>query len=316
MFILFVVFAVIALALLGGSFFLAGKNKQSPDYSGLSPRTGTRIGAAVVAIIAVIVLLFGSITSVGTKDIGVETAYGKTVGHLGPGLHLIAPWDSVTVLDGTIQTDSWRGSNNCLDVRIGYSQTACAEFVIRWRINPDKADSLFQNYRTFAKIQDSLVYQEISTALNTQLSNYNPLDAKNAPPLATVAQSVTSEMQQEIGPDGIDVLSTNIPILHYDPQTQNRINQIQSQYAQTLVATEQKATNKAVAAANAELSKNGQTLTPQILANNCLNLTTEAEKTGYQLPAGWNCNYVAGSGSNLAGIIANTSGSSSTASVK
>ena len=106
---------------------------------------------------------------------------------------------------------------NCVNVRIANQQTACVDISIRWRIQPNSADYLFQNYRTFDQVRDSLVTRELRSAVNNQLTNYNPLNSISVtgtgasnyptnPSLTQIATAVTKQMQSEIGTD-IDVIN-------------------------------------------------------------------------------------------------------------
>jgi len=276
-----------------------------------TPEAGRYVRAfGVGAIFIALLMIVGScVTTVSTKNIGIETVYGRTTGHLSNGLHFVAPWVGVTEMDAAIQTDTYQeGSSNsdntnvaagpCITVRIANQQTACVDLSIRWRINPNAADELYQNYRTFSNVQDSLVHREIAVSLNQQLADYNPLNTisvevtgTNYPPtpsLTTVSASVQAQMTQELK-DQIEVLSVLIPIMHFDPATQDRLNSLQEQEAQTRIAIAQQQTNTALAQANNDLTQNVD-LSPGALESRCLTLLQEALDKGMNPnPAAFNC---------------------------
>jgi regulator of protease activity HflC (stomatin/prohibitin superfamily) len=58
--------------------------------------------AVVAGVITVFVLILGSTTIVSTRNIGVVTTFGRPGGTLTNGLHMKAPWQSVTEMNGTI----------------------------------------------------------------------------------------------------------------------------------------------------------------------------------------------------------------------
>lgn len=89
-----------------------------------------------VAGLALAVLLASVVTFVGTRDIGVVTSFGRPERHLDNGIHLKAPWENVSTLDGAIQTDNYTGTEECTDIRIGNESMACVDNTIRWRIEP------------------------------------------------------------------------------------------------------------------------------------------------------------------------------------
>lgn len=301
MFYFFIVLFVITLIITGIWLSIRrNKNVQPADVR------GARRVAIGAAIVTAIVLFIACINTVGTKDVGIETAFGHTEGELGAGFHLTAPWINVTSMDAAIQTDSYVGRNNCLNVRVANQQTACVDISIRWRIEPQDADYLFQNYRTFNNVRDSLVTRELTAAVNTQLGNYNPLNSvagasASNPPLYVIARSVTLQMQREIGPDGIRVLSTIIPIMRFDTETQGRINQLQQQIALTRIADQERLTNLAQSKANAALSKSVNH-SPNVLVAQCLTILNQMVKQGQAVPAGFSC----WPGSGVAGVIANS----------
>lgn len=253
-----------------------------------------------LAIILALETFAYSFTIVSTKNVGIETEFGAVTGHLSNGPHLIAPWATVTEMDAAIQTDSYTDSKTddgpCISIRIGNQQTACVSTSIRWRINPAHADYLFKNYRTFDHVRDSLVTRELTQALNQQFSNYNPLNSlsttnpgdKRNPPLQVYAKRVADQMRREISSEGIEVLNTFIPYVSFDSQTQNRINQLQQQFALTRIAQQEKITNEAQAAANKALAASVNT-SPNVLVSQCFSILSEMVKQGQTVPPAFSC---------------------------
>lgn len=284
-------------------------------------RKWLRVSAWSCAALAVIFTFFSSLTIVSTKNVGIETSLGATAGELSNGGHMVPPWYKVTEMDAAVQTDSYTrakgDTNDCLSVRIANQQTGCLDISIRWRIcnahvtqsytdddgkqhkvacDTNAADELFQNYRTFDHVRDSLVTRELTAAANDAFADYNPLDsitlntsangAKN-PLLSTLAAEVTSTMRREIG-NQIEVLNTIIPIVHYDDATQQKINQLQQQVAQTRIAEQAKVTNEKQAAANKALAASVNT-SPNVLVAQCLSTLEEMVKNHLSVPAGFSC---------------------------
>lgn len=237
----------------------------------------TSVGLAIVCLLCV---FSASATVVSTKNEGIVTSFGRPVHSLSNGFHLVAPWQEVTEMDAAIQTDSHTqsDSNTCIDVRIAHQAIACVDASIRWRIQDDSADYLFQNYRDFDNVRDSLVTRELNAALNDTFESYDPLavDAEGnstAPTLKSLAADVTKQMQREIGAQ-INVLNVIIPVLHFDSNTQGRIQALQAQIAQTRIALQAVQTAKDQAAANrvlaASVSKD-----PNVLVSKCLDMMNE-----------------------------------------
>lgn len=85
LFYIFLFLAIVALIALGISFLIR-------DLRAL------RTCALVVALVACICLFFASWTSVGTKNLGVPTAFGHPEGSYGNGFHWKKPWVKVKQL--------------------------------------------------------------------------------------------------------------------------------------------------------------------------------------------------------------------------
>jgi hypothetical protein len=326
LFIFAIIFMVLA-ALLGAArlFIRLPKNRQewtSSEESKANTKKWLRISAWSCVGVALIMTFFSSLTIVSTKNVGIETSLGATAGELSNGGHMIPPWYKVTEMDAAVQTDSYvwdknPANSNCLSVRIANQQTGCLTISIRWRIcaaraaqfytgldakrrkivcDANAADELFQNYRTFDHVRDSLVTRELTAAVNDAFANYNPLDSitlntsangvKN-PLLSTLADQITSTMRREIGSQ-IEVLNTIIPIVHYDDATQQKINQLQQQVAQTRIAEQAKVTNEKQAEANKALAASVNT-SPNVLVAQCLTTLEEMVKNSQSVPPGFSC---------------------------
>jgi regulator of protease activity HflC (stomatin/prohibitin superfamily) len=254
------------------------------------------VGGTAVSLVALAALLFLSscLTQVSTKEFGVKTSFGRPVGSLTNGLHLKAPWDKVTEIDAAIQTDSHvQGEPTaCLSVRMAHQIVACADVSIRWRIQDGAADALFQNYRDFDNIRASLVTRELSASLNKAFEDYDPLavDEKGnstAPELSVLSAAVAQQMQSEIGSQ-ITVLSVIVPVLHFDTNTQGRLNALQAQIAQTRIADQAIQTATAQAQANSRLAAS-VSKDANVLVNKCYDLVSEMIAKGQAVPVGFSC---------------------------
>lgn len=267
---------------------------------------GLRIGGYVAVGLLALTLFVTSYNPVGTRNIGVVTAFGSTQGHLSNGLHLTWPWQSVTEMDAAVQTDTYNGSG-CIDVRIANQQTACVDVTERWQIRAQAADSLFQSYHTFDHVRNSLVTRELVNAINTQFADYNPFNTLQnggvqSDALNGLAVRVTNQMRSEIGGD-ITILNTIITFIRYDNATQARLNQLQQQIAATLIASQEQKTNNAQAIANRDLAASVNT-SPNVLVAQCMNTLQQMVKDGQSVPPGFSC-WPGGSGTP---VIANASG--------
>ncbi|MCA1983543.1 SPFH domain-containing protein [Nocardioides nematodiphilus] len=287
---------------------------------GAAPRSGRVIGLGLVAIavLTVIWVVADCVTTVGTKDVGVVTSFGKPTGRdLPNGVHLKAPWQKVTEMDAAIQPDEFAG-DHCIQVRIGDSSTACADLTIRWHIAPDEASSLFQNYRSNdvnATIRDSLVVTQLKGAVNDVLGAFNPLanvnEAANsvkdnteisaAPNLDDFSKQIATQMGERLaamnrGRAQIIIDSVTMSFLRLADTTQAKINAYQAEVGNTRIAEQRQKTATAEAAANKALA-DSVSKDPNVLVSKCLDTLEEMVKGGQAIPAGFSC--WPGAGSNL-----------------
>lgn len=308
-----IVFALIlvVVAVVLGTVRLPGKGTGGPR------RIPVAIRVAPV-VLAVIVVLLSCVTTVGTKDIGVVTTFGRPTGRdLENGLHVKLPWQKVNELDGAINPDSYTG-DSCIDVRIGDSTTACVEGTIRWRIVPDQASVLYQDYRSDnvnETIRDSLVKTQFNAALNDVLGKYNPLAAvatqasqglksdvspatSTAPNLDEFSDQVEKSMEEHLvtasnnsksaGRPQVQVVSVTLNFIHLATTTQDKINDFLKEVGATRVAEQHQQTAEAQANANKQLAAS-VAKDPNVLVSKCFDAVEEAIKSKYALPAGFSC---------------------------
>jgi len=249
----------------------------------------------VAGALAVLMLFFSSATIVSTKNVGIETAFGRPVGSLPNGFHLIQPWNEVTEMDAAIQTDNHvKGSDvlACITVRIAHQATACVDTSIRWRIEESAADSLFRDYRDFANVRDSLVTRDLNAALNAVFEDYDPLAIDQAgnstsPTLDSLSTKVLARVRDQIGSQ-INVLSVIIPVIHYDDNTQSKVNALLAQVAQTRIAEQAVITAQQQAIANQTLAQSVSN-DPNVLVSRCMDLLGEMVSKGQTIPIGFSC---------------------------
>jgi len=300
----------IGLFILAG-LILLGSTAIPEDTAATDRKWVSRVGKGV-GVVAVVTLIFSCLVVVSTKNVGVETTFGKPSGELPNGLHPKWPWEKVTEMDAAIQTDTYV-QDRCFQVRIANQQTACVHINFQWRINPTAAQALFRDYRTFDHVREALVTRRLTAVVNEQLSDYNPLNSvsgtelppgeKRNPTLAQIAKAVNGQMADEIGGQGgsIEVLSTIIPLITFDAETQGRINQLQQQVALTRVAQQSRKTAQAQARANRALAASVNN-SANVLVSHCISILETMVKNSQTVPAGFSC----WPGSNLAGVIANS----------
>lgn len=287
MFVLFI-FALILLLVGAVMFFGALAEKDG----------GFTAGGVGILLLGVVLAFVSCIRTVGTKEIGVPTTFGKVgSAHYSAGFHVTSPWTSIHEMDGAIQTLDHL-DNRCFQVRIANNQTGCAEVSIQWRINPAQVDYLYKNYRSFSHVEKQLVDRKLFSATNEALKSYNPLAAVGtrravANPLPGFQNDIFGAMKRKVsdinGKRLIEIINVQLPIVHFDPETQKRVNQLQQQVALTAIAKQREQTNKAEALANAALVRQKDGLSQLVLVSRCFDTLEQMVKSGVGVPPGFGC---------------------------
>jgi regulator of protease activity HflC (stomatin/prohibitin superfamily) len=259
----------------------------------------------IAVLIAVLCTVISSFNIVSTRNVGIVTSFGKPVGERGAGLAWVAPWQKVSEMDAAIQLQSFQGNSyddpqTAIKVRLANNSAAYVEENLNWRIRPEAASSLFQDYRTFDNITVNLVDKQAQVALSKEFSAFNPQLTAVVDPtkpvdstqpltspapaqganLPAMADRVKKDLQAAVG-DRIEILDVRIPGIFYDQATQQRIDQYNQKVQETKNAQQdvQTATQNRLAA-----EQRAAQVPPdlRIAVSNCINDMVKAQKN----PAG------------------------------
>lgn len=260
LFIIGLVMAVILMALGVYSFSLG------------SIKTG-----AVLSLIAVVTITLSTMfVVIPPRTVGVFVNFGKTAGVASSGISFKAPWIRVEKFDGSIQNDTYNAENS-IPVRLGNSSIARADISVRWQMKLESAEELFLDYKDFNGIRSNLVDRELRAALNEVMAEYNPLSAENigsedsGSKLSELSEKTAEKLRDKVGTK-IEIHSVTIPLIQFDEQTQQRVDELQSEIARTRVAEQREKTAKAEARANRELE---QGISEQVLISKCLDIVEQ-----------------------------------------
>ncbi|CPT66666.1 SPFH domain-containing protein [Mycobacteroides abscessus] len=263
-FVTFLIFGSIAVLLLLGGLVGRRFNRRADG-----PVVTLFMGGIALAI-AVLVLVIGSFTVVGTRKVGIETVFGKPSGDtLSNGLHWKKPWATVDEMDAAVQIDKYEG-NGRIKVRLGNSSTADADVSVRWQIKQDAADELYVQYRSFDNVRTNLITRNLQVSLNDMFSKLDPLATKwaNGLPLETFAKDASEKLRALVG-DQVDILDVAVPTIDYDDGTEARINELNAERANTAKAEQAKKTATEQAEANRILSSSVSN-DPNVIVQNCI----------------------------------------------
>jgi len=258
---------------------------------------GLAAGSVLVAL-AFFLWIISSSTVVGTRTLGIETSFGKTVGVMQPGYHWKRPWANVQDWPGSLQTFT-----QDVKVRLANQTTADVDASVQWKLDPNaNVLDLFQNYKKFDNIQPNVIARQASRSMNDVFGTYDPLSVDQEGHAKVVVSDLATKVEQDMKaelPSGIQITNITIVKITFDPSVQAQINNIINATAATKVAQQQELTNQAIAKANQALQDSGTKLTPEILTQNCLNIVQQAAKAGEPLPPALSCNFFGGNSGTL-----------------
>jgi hypothetical protein len=293
------IFAIIV-AVIGAVLVLVAR----PATTSAGARAGMRAGGAAAVLLGIICFFLATTTTVGPSDVGIETAFGHVDGDLTPGIHLVAPWESVTVWDDSVQQtqfDSAKGSSGCLRIRIAGQQSACLDVNIFWRDNPAGSDAQFREYRTFPRVAGAFMSRAVVTRyFNSVFEKFDPVQqvasgTTSGTTVSTLAAQVLTDMRTAYA-GTIFIQSLSAGQIQYDSYVESALSSVIKAKANTAVAQQNEQTAHDQATANAELEKK---LNAAVIEQDCLNMTQQQLQAGNTLPQGWNC-----TGSSAVGILA------------
>ena len=262
------------IAIIAGIVAVASKTGR---YGHNEARTVGTIISGVATLIAVIILAFTTTVIVPARTVGVAVAFGKPVSVLENGFHFKAPWTKVEKFDLAIQNSTYNGDNS-IEARLANSAKARVDASIQWQLKPNGMMDTFMDYREMDAIRAQLVDRNFRASLNEVMANHDPLanlneDGEPSANLAALAADVKKIMEETLS-EQIEVRSVTIPIINYDEATQGRIDQLQTEMANTRIAQQQKRTNTEISEGNKILEGS---LTNQILTDKCIDAV---EKSG------------------------------------
>lgn len=236
----------------------------------------TRAAGGGALLLGIVMIVAASTVAVPARTVGVVTAFGKPTGTLSNGLHLVKPWEDVEKMDASLQTNRYTG-DSAIGVRLANQSEAKADASIQWQLREEDAEQMYLDYREFERIHNDLVDREFRASVNAVLASYNPLDAEaiaeGGIDLNKYADDIKKDMQKRMG-KSVEVRSVALPIINYDEDTQRKIDQLQSEVANTRAAEQSKKTAKEIAEANEILRKS---LSDEVLSQRCIEA---AEKVG------------------------------------
>lgn len=270
------------------------------DKSRLEDKADEQANAATAALAAGLVFLgiggiimfFACSAIIEAKQVGVVKTFGDVHEEtMSPGWNWKGPFDKVTEIDATTQTDEYKG-DSAIQVRLKDGNTAEIYTTVRWSISEEKANLVYSEFRSddpTDSLRKAMVSTQFKAAANAEFAGFDPLalagiDGSEAPDYKALADAIKTRMETET--EGlVNVRSVTVSLIKLDKRSQKHLDDYVAQVAKTRTAIEAKTTASKQAEANKELA-DSISKDPNVLVARCLDLI---ESGDLKPPAGFTC---------------------------
>ncbi len=199
----------------------------------------------IVAVVFVIAVIFAStcIRSVPTGYTGILTTFGKVEdSNLEAGVHVIAPWQNIVLMDNRVQKQSMDTQAFSSDI-----QQVDVRLTVTYTINKSAAANLYQ--KVGLNYYDSIIYPQLMENTKTVFAYYTAeglIETRDQ-----LATEVTSMMRTDVADYGIDIANVAIENIDFSDSFTDAIEakQVATQELQRAQTQQQQATLEAEAAA-------------------------------------------------------------------
>lgn len=300
MFVLAIVVAVIALAVVGISFAMPPRKEGE-----LPIRRILRGAAGALGGFAVLLTVFASFF---TQDVGQSSVLRDWTGNVAgevsdSGLHTKAPWQDVVTFDVRNQRvvfldpknstgDNSGGASDGREIAVTDKDgvTSNVDVTVRYNLDPGKVTGIYRNFKDEDKLKSTLIYNDIRSVVRSEAGKVSTLSLLTQ--RDRLAQSIRTRLDDrwrdqgvlidEVALQQIDAPKTVQEAYATAQKSQIEVQKAQNDLAATKVSAQQQVVQaQAAADANNLLSAS---LTPQVLQQKYL----DALKSGtvYVVPAG------------------------------
>ena len=204
-------------------------------------------GSVIIAVIIILAIFAGTcIRSVPTGYTGILTTFGKVENsNLEAGVHVIAPWQNIVLMDNRVQKQSMDTQAFSSDI-----QQVDVSLTVTYTINKAAAANLYQ--KVGLNYYDSIIYPQLMENTKTVFANYTAeglIETRDE-----LAMKVTDMMRTDVSDYGIDIANVAIENIDFSDSFTDAIEakQVATQELQRAQTQQQQATLEAEAAAERE----------------------------------------------------------------
>lgn len=279
--------AIVLLGIFGLVAILGGIGAFASTESDAKAAGFGALGFGLIAF--AVTWIFSAGFYVEARTVAIITEFGKPVGTAGPGLNWAAPWKEVTDFPTSSQVldyDNTDGSGNPVSIKFKGGTTGALHSNQNWSVmSDDKATKLWENWREFEKVTTNVVDPTMRSVTAKVMGDYTPTEAVKGENLTKIDADIQKAANEQLADYGIKVEKVLTKRVDPDPEAQAQINRQNALDAQLKATTTEAEIAGKQAETNARLERS---LTPEILAQNCLDILKNWDQGRQgQFPA-WN----------------------------
>lgn len=226
----------------------ATPNPQKPKKSGSGAAKKLVTTSIIVAVVFVLAVIFAAtcIRSVPTGYTGILTTFGKVEdSNLEAGVHVIAPWQNIVLMDNRVQKQSMDTQAFSSDI-----QQVDVRLTVTYTINKAAAANLYQ--KVGLNYYDSIIYPQLMENTKTVFAFYTAeglIETRDE-----LALKVTDMMRGDVADYGIDIANVAIENIDFSDSFTDAIEakQVATQELQRAETQQKQAILEAEAAAERE----------------------------------------------------------------
>lgn len=221
-------------------------NPQKPKKSGTAKKLAATVAVIVVIFVLAVIFAATCIRSVPTGYTGILTTFGKVEdSNLEAGVHVIAPWQNIVLMDNRVQKQSLDTQAFSSDI-----QQVDVRLTVTYTINKAAAANLYQ--KVGLNYYDSIIYPQLMENTKTVFAFYTAeglIETRDE-----LALKVTDMMRSDVSDYGIDISNVAIENIDFSDSFTDAIEakQVATQELQRAQTQQQQATLEAEAAAERE----------------------------------------------------------------
>ncbi len=225
-------------------------NPQPPKPKKSGSGAGKKLAAVLSIVIAVVILfiIFAGtcIRSVPTGYTGILTTFGKVEdSNLEAGVHVIAPWQNIVLMDNRVQKQSMDTQAFSSDI-----QQVDVSLAVTYTINKTAAANLYQ--KVGLNYYNSIIYPQLMENTKTVFAYYTAeglIETRDE-----LATKVTEMMRADVASYGIDIANVAIENIDFSDSFTDAIEakQVATQELQRAETQQKQAILEAEAAAERE----------------------------------------------------------------